>query len=153
MQARIDGTALSEDTIEAGVRAVAPMSAATAATLLNKMLLREVPDRPAYVPSVDTLRAVLSGLAREQNVEAHKQLAAAVEALFSAGEPDATRPLNVVLRSLARLNVQGAIRKAETLAAAGLEIEPSTYEQFATCCLGQGEQALASEMLEARDYL
>ena len=156
VQARIDGTALPAAAIEAGVRAVVPMSATTAATLLHKMRLASV-ESAADLPSTDTLRAVLLGLAKSQDSQAYAALVASVEppllAACAAGEMDAGRTLNVMLRSLARLDVEAAVRRAEDLAQGGVEIEPATYGQFATSSVAAGKQALASEMLELRDYL
>jgi hypothetical protein len=63
------------------------------------------------------------------------------------------RLLNLVVRSMSRLDVDEAVAKAESWRQAGILIEGATYGQLAAASLRSGNFEQAEEMLELRDYL
>ena len=159
MQARITNIALSTDAIEAGVRAVATTAPTKAFTTLKLLLLDQ-----GSMPSMDsTLPVMLKELARCGDLESFGALCASVEGHIKgrcSGQDgsgtDARQSmqlLNLMLRCLAKLDVDESVRKADAWQEKGIVIESATYSQLAGKSLNAGNFEQAERMLEYRDYL
>lgn len=159
LQARVLNTRLSSEAIEAGVRTVAPLSPSKALSILETHRLSA-----EYAPSsMATLSILFKRLATEGEIEPFLRLLQAVEKeiiprVCESGRPieetkDNMRLLNLVVRSMSRLDVDEAVAKAESWRQAGILIEGATYGQLAAASLRAGNFEQAEEMLELRDYL
>jgi hypothetical protein len=152
-------TGLSAKAIEAGVRTVATLSPSKALSILESHMVSV----GGISHSTATLSILFKGLASEGESEAFMRLMQAVEAEVTpnfcySDSPNqeaksVMRLLNLILRSMSRLDVDGAVAKAESWRKAGILVESATYSQLAASSLTAGNFAQAEEMLEMRDYL
>ena len=159
MQARLSQEELSEGSIEAGVRALAPSAPSKAFATLQELLLRKdkLPDPDSTLP------LLLKQLAKGGDRDAFAQLTHAVEPGLRARckdkdlqNPDVARDtklLNLMVRCHALIDVDAAVAKAEELQMQGVVIEASTYTQLAAKSINAGNFEQADLMLEERDYL
>lgn len=150
---------VSPEAAEAGIRAMCSMAPAKASTALHKLLL----DHGIMPCTEKTLPTVMQALARAGEGAGFAELLASVEAPIverSAGQDCSHGPvrqdmllLNIMLRSLARLDVDKAVAKVATLYKRGIVIESATYGQLAAKSMEAGKFEQAEELLEMRDYL
>lgn len=169
LQARITKADLSAEAAEAGVRAVASMSAIKACEVLHAhvigkgiepcskttlpLLFRELKGSGDASAFEELIAAVEPGLLQASGAATGDDQASEGAAGSLQEQQDAMRCLNMMLRQLAPLDIKAAVSRVKSYHKQGIIIEGATYSQLAAASLTAGDFPQAEMMLEMRDYL